>query len=150
MKKLNFNTQYLIVLLLFVVGAMNSIDYFNYMGLSIFSRLLTYTFYLLIIITTTLLLITLILENKKLSLGFLPYWFIIIIAILFKLMILFILIPTQMFLGGSNVSFTITFLSITALILVITNGLHDFKFIKMSIWSLGLGLIISSDRKSVV
>jgi len=144
MKNLNLNTQYFIVLLLFVVGAMNSIDYFNYMGLSIFSRLLTYAFYLLIVITTTLLLITLTLDNKRLSLNFFPYWFIIIIAIFLKMMILFIQFPTKMFFGGSNVSFTITFLSIATLIIIITNGLYDLKFIKMSIWSLGIGLIISS------
>src|SRR5699024_4771419 len=144
MKNLNLNTQYFIVLLLFVVGAMNSIDYFNYMGLSIFSRLLTYAFYLLIVITTTLLLITLTLDNKRLSLNFFPYWFIIIIAIFLKMMILFIQFPTKMFFGGSNVSFTITFLSIATLIIIITNGLYDLKFIKMSICSLGIGLIISS------
>lgn len=143
-RDIKLNTQYFTILLLFVVGAMNSIDYLNFMGLGILSTLLTYSLYLLLIITATLLIMELMLGSKTISLNFLSYWIILIIGIMFKLMILFLQFPTSMLPGGFNFGFMMDFLCIMIIMTVTINSLQDFKFIKLSIWSLGLGLLISS------
>lgn len=142
-KKINHGYQKIIVILMLVLGLLNSSDYFNFMGVSILNKILSLLFYSLLSFMIFIIISSYLYKKKGSGVSSYPYWLILFIAVILKSIILIIQNPMSILPGGSNFSLLITIMSCLLLLIVLTKSIHSIYYLRTTIWSLGIGASFS-------
>lgn len=101
-KQVNNWDQNILVLMMFLVGFLNSTIYLNYMGYSGISRLLLLLLYVLLALLTLLTIINTFYKKGNIRFLSIHYWILLFASVLFKFFLLFIQFPSSFLPGNSN------------------------------------------------
>lgn len=140
----NHGYQRIIVMLMFIVGLLNSNIYFDFMGLNTFTSVLSILFYGLLGFMCFIVILSYFYKKNLSIFQQFPYLLILFIAVLFKSFILFIQLPSSILPGGSNFDLLITILINLFLIIVLIRNVYSMYYIKASVWSFGIGASFSA------
>jgi len=135
--------QYLIVLLMFIVGLLNANPYFIYMGLDILNQIIIALFYILLSLLVGITILNHLYKKKKYLFSMFPYWLVLTLAVLIKIFILFIQFPHLFLPGNSYFSLVVEYTSRFLLIFILVTNIHSQSYVRKTIWAFGLGISIS-------
>lgn len=138
--------QPIVVLLMFLVGMLNSNPYFNFMGYNNLTKFLLFTFYVLIAFMFLITIFDYLYNKKKFSLtnSTFPYLVVLIFAIVLKYFVLFIQFPSSFLPGEVNSINLLTHISNLSLVIIIINNIYKVRYIKSAIWAFGIGASFSA------
>lgn len=143
-KNNNYGYQKIIVLLMFIVGLLNSSIYFSFMGVNVLNVFLLLLFYSLIGFMCFIILLNYLYKRKGKIVYSFPYWLILTIAVMLKFIILFIQFPLSFLPGEDNFNLFISMISILLLMIVLIKGIHNMYYLKATIWCFGIGASFSA------
>lgn len=133
--------HFLLIILIFIAGLLNSQHYLEFMGLNRMYIVILLAFYCLLGFWGIITFVNYLKRNKNYPF---PYWMILIIGVSLKFILLFIQFP-YLFLPGEKyfyqlITYTVNFM----LMIVLARNIHSIKSIKRVILSFGLGASFSA------
>lgn len=144
--KVNNLYQYTMVFTLFLVGIQNSSPYISHMGFNSVNKLVVILIYVSIVFLTLVSVLDLLYKKREISIknSFVKYISILIVAIVLKIIILFIQSPGSFFPGGNNFSFLLTQTRNFLLMILAIIYLQDQEILKKAIFAFGIGASFSA------
>lgn len=138
------NIDILLFITVFLAGLMNSIDYFNFIGLGSLFTLIKMSYYLLISMLFLLLLINNLLIRNTILLPNFTQWFLLLFAVFLKFFLLFLQNPYWIMPRGEFFPDVVDFILNFSLLILLASVASSHKGIKVTIWGLGLGAAFSA------
>lgn len=140
----NFKIEkYIILILVFIAGILNSQQYFTFMGYSVINKLSLVIFYSLLLLIIFINIISYLYYKRCTSNTAVFYTIILLTSVLLKFLILFIQKPALFFPSSSWFLEWIQILSNLLIMIILIINLRRINDIKSVIWSLALGLSVS-------
>lgn len=141
---LNYLVQWLVVIMLFFVGLLNSNRYIIFMGYHSVYRFILILFYGFLTIVTFYFLLNILSKKKNNVCFFFKYLTLLILALVLNFTILFVQNPLFFLINNEQADLFIHMMINIVLIIVIASSITEVKFVFLSIWSLALGLLSSA------
>lgn len=141
-KKYSSNS-YMVLIILFLIGFLNGKPYFDFMGFSILPQFLM-LFVFIITILYSLIIFLDILFKRKSHIFSSNYWIILFLALFIKYFLLFVQFPGSFMPGGDNLYPMISMFINIFVIFILVESIKNMEALRLSIWSLGLGALLST------
>lgn len=136
--------QKLLVVLVFLAGMMNSRQYLEFLGLSQLYNFLELGYYCLLAVLSILTVINILYKKVNVPTSAFSSWILLFIAVISKLLFLFIQFPRLFLFGQKYFTETILYFSSFLLIFLLLLHIKSLKNIKSTIIALGLGASFST------